>query len=52
MAKKRSSSRAWLKEHHDDIYVQKAQQEGNLDALKLPGKILQFITSPFRGEQE
>ena len=28
MAKKRSSSRAWLKEHHDDIYVQKAQQEG------------------------
>ena len=28
MAKKKSSSRAWLKEHHDDIYVQRAQKEG------------------------
>lgn len=28
MAKKKSSSRAWLKEHHDDIYVQQAQKEG------------------------
>lgn len=28
MPKKRSSSRAWLKEHHDDIYVQRAQKEG------------------------
>ena len=28
VAKKKSSSRAWLKEHHDDIYVQRAQKEG------------------------
>ena len=28
MGKKKGSSRAWLKEHHDDIYVQRAQQEG------------------------
>ena len=28
MPKKKSSSRAWLKEHHDDIYVQRAQKEG------------------------
>lgn len=28
MAKKKSSSRAWLKEHHDDVYVQRAQKEG------------------------
>lgn len=28
MPKKRSSSRAWLKEHRDDIYVQRAQKEG------------------------
>ncbi|MFV0478422.1 MAG: 23S rRNA (uridine(2552)-2'-O)-methyltransferase RlmE [Parahaliea sp.] len=28
MPKKRSSSRAWLKEHHNDPYVQKAQREG------------------------
>ena len=28
VAKKKSSSRAWLKEHHDDIYVQQAQKEG------------------------
>ena len=28
MGKKRSSSRAWLKEHHDDPYVQRAQREG------------------------
>lgn len=28
MAKKRSSSKAWLKEHRDDPYVQQAQREG------------------------
>ena len=28
MAKKRSSSKAWLKEHRDDVYVQRAQAEG------------------------
>jgi len=28
VGKKKSSSRAWLKEHHDDIYVQRAQREG------------------------
>lgn len=28
LAKKKSSSRAWLKEHRDDIYVQQAQKEG------------------------
>ena len=28
MPKKRSSSRAWLKEHRDDQYVQRAQKEG------------------------
>ncbi|MDH3992649.1 MAG: 23S rRNA (uridine(2552)-2'-O)-methyltransferase RlmE [Gammaproteobacteria bacterium] len=28
MAKKRSSSKAWLKEHRDDPYVQRAQREG------------------------
>jgi len=28
MAKKRSSSRAWLKEHRDDPFVQQAQKEG------------------------
>ncbi len=28
MAKKRSSSKAWLKEHRDDIYVQQALREG------------------------
>jgi len=28
MAKKRSSSKAWLKEHRDDPYVQLAQREG------------------------
>ena len=28
MAKKRSSSKAWLREHHDDPYVQRAQKEG------------------------
>ena len=28
MGKKKSSSRAWLKEHHDDLYVQRAQKEG------------------------
>jgi 23S rRNA (uridine2552-2'-O)-methyltransferase len=28
MGKKKSSSRAWLKEHHDDVYVQRAQKEG------------------------
>jgi len=28
MAKKKSSSNAWLKEHRDDLYVQKAQREG------------------------
>lgn len=28
MAKKRSSSQAWLKEHRDDPYVQRAQREG------------------------
>jgi 23S rRNA (uridine2552-2'-O)-methyltransferase len=28
MPKKRSSSRAWLKEHRDDPYVQRAQREG------------------------
>ena len=28
MGKKNSSSRAWLKEHHDDIFVQRAQKEG------------------------
>ena len=28
MGKKNSSSRAWLKEHHDDVYVQRAQKEG------------------------
>ena len=28
MVKKRSSSKAWLKEHRDDPYVQQAQREG------------------------
>jgi len=28
MAKKRSSSKSWLKEHRDDPYVQRAQKEG------------------------
>lgn len=28
MAKKRSSSKAWLKEHREDLYVQKAEAEG------------------------
>jgi 23S rRNA (uridine2552-2'-O)-methyltransferase len=28
MAKKRSSSKAWLKEHRDDPYVQRARREG------------------------
>ena len=28
MAKKRSSSKAWLKEHRDDLYVQQAQRDG------------------------
>ena len=28
MAKKRSSSKAWLKEHREDSYVQRAQREG------------------------
>ena len=28
MAKKRSSSKAWLKEHRDDPYVQRAKREG------------------------
>ena len=28
MARKRSSSKAWLKEHRDDPYVQQAQREG------------------------
>ena len=28
MGKRKSSSRAWLKEHHDDIFVQRAQKEG------------------------
>ncbi len=28
MAKKRSSSKAWLKEHRDDPFVQRAQREG------------------------
>jgi 23S rRNA (uridine2552-2'-O)-methyltransferase len=28
MAKKRSSSKSWLKEHRDDPYVQQAQREG------------------------
>ena len=28
MAKKHSSSKAWLKEHRDDIYVQQAQRDG------------------------
>jgi len=28
MAKKKSSSNAWLKEHRDDPYVQRAQREG------------------------
>jgi len=28
MAKKRSSSKAWLREHRDDPYVQRAQREG------------------------
>ena len=28
MAKKRSSSKAWLKEHRDDPYVQRAQRDG------------------------
>ena len=28
MARKNSSSKAWLKEHRDDPYVQKAQKEG------------------------
>ena len=30
MAKKRSSSKAWLKEHRDDLYVQQAQRDGYL----------------------
>lgn len=28
MVKKKSSSKAWLKEHRDDVYVQQAQREG------------------------
>jgi len=28
MAKKRSSSKAWLKEHREDLYVQRAQRDG------------------------
>jgi 23S rRNA (uridine2552-2'-O)-methyltransferase len=28
VAKKRSSSKAWLREHHDDPYVQRAKKEG------------------------
>ncbi|MEP4146745.1 MAG: 23S rRNA (uridine(2552)-2'-O)-methyltransferase RlmE [Halioglobus sp.] len=28
MAKKKSSSKAWLKEHHDDPYVQQAKRDG------------------------
>ena len=28
MGKKKSSSRAWLKEHHEDPFVQRAQREG------------------------
>lgn len=28
MAKKASSSKGWLKEHFDDVYVQRAQREG------------------------
>ncbi|MEP6388506.1 MAG: 23S rRNA (uridine(2552)-2'-O)-methyltransferase RlmE [Halioglobus sp.] len=28
MAKKKSSSKAWLQEHHSDMYVQQAQREG------------------------
>ena len=28
MAKKKSSSKAWLKEHRDDPYVQQAQRDG------------------------
>ena len=28
MAKKKSSSKAWLKEHREDPYVQRAQREG------------------------
>ena len=28
MGKKKSSSRSWLKEHHDDAFVQRAQREG------------------------
>ena len=28
VGKKKSSSRAWLKEHHDDLFVQRAQREG------------------------
>ena len=28
MGKKKSSSRAWLKKHHDDIFVKRAQKEG------------------------
>ena len=28
MAKKRGSSNAWLKEHRDDVYVQRAQADG------------------------
>jgi len=28
MAKKKSSSKAWLQEHHNDPYVQQAQREG------------------------
>jgi 23S rRNA (uridine2552-2'-O)-methyltransferase len=28
MAKKKSSSKAWLKEHRDDAYVQQAQRDG------------------------
>lgn len=28
MVKKKSSSKAWLKEHRDDIFVQRAQKEG------------------------
>lgn len=28
MAKKKSSSKAWLKEHHDDLFVQQAKRDG------------------------
>ena len=28
MAKKKSSSKAWMKEHRDDPYVQRALKEG------------------------